>query len=118
MGVKVAGLTAGSRPVTISPAAARSCRYPGPPSKDPQDRENVAAALGVLIVRSVIHSATARHRGRCVLLGHLGHHRLRGDEQARDGGRALERSANHLGRIDDALADQVTVLAGLRVITV
>src|SRR6185437_10560664 len=51
----------------------------------------------------------------CVLLRQLGHHGFGGDQQRRHRGRVLDRYANNLGRVDDALADQVYVFAGLRV---
>ena len=60
-------------------------------------------------------AATRRHAATCVLLRHFGHHGFGGDQQRRNGGRVLDRHANHLGRVDDALGDQVAVFAGLRV---
>src|ERR1700692_3131659 len=43
------------------------------------------------------------------------HHGFGGDQQRGHRGRVLDRHANHLGRVDDALRDQVAVFAGLRV---
>src|SRR5258708_19543632 len=57
------------------------------------------------------HSATAAS----VLLRHFGHHGFGGDQESRNRGCVLDRNANHLGRVDDALRDQVTVFAGLRI---
>jgi hypothetical protein len=39
-------------------------------------------------------------------------------KESRDGRRVLDRRTNHLGRVDDALGDQVAVFAGLRVETI
>src|SRR5437879_8522621 len=62
------------------------------------------------------HAATTRrHAAARVLLRHFGHHGFGGDQKRRNRGRVLDRHANHLGRVDDALGDQVAVLAGLRV---
>src|ERR1700682_1686630 len=60
-------------------------------------------------------AATRRHAAAGVLLRHFGHHGFGGDQQRRDRGRVLDRHANNLGRIDDALGDQVDIFAGLRV---
>ena len=49
----------------------------------------------------------------CVLLRHFSHHGFRGDQQSRNRGRVLDRHANDRGRVDDALGDEVAVLAGL-----
>src|SRR6185312_11672085 len=67
-----------------------------------------------------IHAAHAAARGHtaagaCVLLRNFGHHRFGGDQQRRDRSRVLDRHTNHLGRVDDALGDQVAILAGLAV---
>ena len=51
-----------------------------------------------------------------VLLGALGHEGLGGEDQARDGGRVLQGRAGHLGRVHDALGDQVAELAGRGVV--
>src|SRR5947208_10149476 len=62
------------------------------------------------------HAAARRHAASAgVLLRHFGHHGFRGDQESRDGRCVLDRHTNHLGRIDDALGDQVDVFAGLRV---
>ena len=50
-----------------------------------------------------------------VLLRQFGHHGFGGDQQRRNRSRVLDRHTNHLGRVDDALGDQVDVFAGLRV---
>src|SRR5438093_1414668 len=62
------------------------------------------------------HAAARRHAASAgVLLRHFGHHGFRGDQESRDGRCVLDRHTNHLGRVDDALGDQVAVFAGLRV---
>ena len=53
--------------------------------------------------------------GAGVLLRQFGHHGFGGDQQRRNRSCVLDRRANHLGRVDDALRDQVAVFAGLRV---
>ena len=61
-------------------------------------------------------AATRRHTGAAlVFLRHFGHYRFGGNQKRRDGGSVLHRDANHLGRVDDALLDEVAVFAGLRV---
>src|SRR5262249_36608633 len=66
--------------------------------------------------RSEVHSAATRHgRRRRLLLRHFGDHGLGGDQEACDRGRVLQRSAHHLGRVDDALLHQVDIFAGLGV---
>src|SRR5712671_2371408 len=66
-------------------------------------------------VTSAVH-ATVRHCRRA-LLRLLGDHRLSGDEQAGDRGRALQRQTYDLGRIDDASLHHVDIGAALRVET-
>src|SRR6185295_8465293 len=62
------------------------------------------------------HAAARRHAASAsVLLRHFGHHGFRGDQESRDGRCVLDCHTNHLGRVDDALGDQVDVFAGLRV---
>src|SRR5882724_3939846 len=56
------------------------------------------------------HTAAAR-----VLLRQFGHQGFGGDQESRNRSCVLDRRANHLGRVDDALGDQVDVFAGLRV---
>src|SRR6202022_1968450 len=60
-------------------------------------------------------AATLRHAAASVLLRHFGHHGFGGDQERRDRRRVLDRHANYLGRVDDALGDQVDVFAGLGV---
>src|SRR5712671_4914676 len=48
-----------------------------------------------------------------LLLRTLGHHRLGGDEEPRDGCRILQRRAHDLGRVDDAGLQHVDILTGL-----
>src|SRR6478735_4623004 len=61
-------------------------------------------------------AATRRHAGAAlVLLRHFGHHGFGGDQECRDGRCVLDCHTNHLGRVDDALGNQVDVFAGLRV---
>src|SRR6516165_3365958 len=62
------------------------------------------------------HAAARRHGGAGRrLLRELGDHGFGGDQERRDGGGVLDRDANHFGRVDDALGDEVAVLAGLAV---
>src|SRR5437764_14006466 len=62
------------------------------------------------------HAAARRHTASAgVLLRHFGHHGFGGDQESRDGRWGLDCHTNHLGRVDDALGDQVAVFAGLRV---
>src|SRR5882757_6476496 len=58
------------------------------------------------------HAATA---AAGVLLRRFGDHGFRGDQQRGHGGCVLDRGADHLGRVDDALGDQIAVFAGLAV---
>src|SRR6266487_1703566 len=69
---------------------------------------------------SEIHAAHAaaarRHAGAAgVLLRQFGHHGFGGDQQSRNRGCVLDRRTHDLGRVDDALGDQVDVFARLRV---
>src|SRR5262249_14068310 len=66
-------------------------------------------------VHAAAHSAAARRHGGGLLLRHFGDHRLSGDEQTGHGGRVLQRGAHDLGRVDDPLRHEVTVLAALRI---
>src|SRR6201996_250258 len=64
------------------------------------------------------HAAARRHAacaGALVLLGQLGDHGFRGDQQRSHRGSVLDRGTDHLGRVDDALGDHVDVFAGLAV---
>src|SRR6516164_475870 len=62
------------------------------------------------------HAAARRHAGRRrLLLRQLRHHGFGGNQECRDGRCVLDRHANHLGRVDDALGDQIGVFAGLGV---
>src|SRR5262245_11721841 len=63
----------------------------------------------------VAHAAARRH-GRSLLLRHLGHHRLGGDEETRHRRSVLQRGAHDLGRVDDALLHQIAVFAGRGVV--
>src|SRR5258705_3924648 len=90
-------------------------------------RKNPGIAAGVLYswvvaceAGSEIHAAHAAARGHAgagalVLLRHFGHHGLGGDQKCRNRSCVLDRRANHLGRVDDALGDQVDIFASLRV---
>src|SRR6185312_4265570 len=65
-----------------------------------------------------IHAAhAARRHGWAggLLLRHLGDQSFRGDQECCHGGCILDRDADHLGRVDDALGDQIDVFAGLAV---
>src|SRR6267142_2601686 len=63
------------------------------------------------------HAATRRHAATAagVLLRQFGHHGFGGDQQSRNRGCVLDRRTHDLGRVDDALGDQVDVFARLRV---
>src|SRR5258705_10096541 len=90
-------------------------------------RKNPGIAAGVLYswvvaceAGSEIHAVHAAARGHAgpgalVLLRHFGHHGFGGDQECRNRSRVLDRRANHLGRVDDALGDQVDIFASLRV---
>src|SRR5258705_9442284 len=90
---------------------------------DQSKRPGIAAGPFLLLcsewldleVHTTHAAATRRHAGAGVLLRHFGHHGFGGDQERRDGSRVLDRYANHLGRVDDALGYQVDVFAGLRV---
>src|SRR3954454_20313868 len=73
--------------------------------------------LEVHTTHTTAHAAAARrhaaHTG--VLLRHFGHHGFGGDQERCDRRGVLDRHTNHLGRVDDALGDQIAVFAGLRV---
>src|SRR5262245_65422932 len=74
----------------------------------PRAKKRPGACSGpYLQITSVIHPASGRHGGGRLLLWFLGDHRLRGDEQSRDGRRILQRGADHFGRIDYPLANKV-----------
>src|SRR3954449_8960924 len=67
-----------------------------------------------------VHAAHAAARGHSaaglsVLLRQLGHHGFGGDQESRNRGCVLDRRTDHLGRVDDALLDEVAVFTGLRV---
>src|SRR5712692_8232310 len=69
---------------------------------------------------SEIHAAHAAARGHAaaaagVLLRQFGHHGFGGDQERRHGGCVLDRRTHDLGRVDDALGDQVDVFPRLRV---
>src|SRR5579863_4475125 len=64
------------------------------------------------------HAAARRHAASAtagVLLRQFGDHGFGRDQERGHGGCVLDRGANHLGRVDDALGDQVAVFAGLAV---
>src|SRR5690606_36366372 len=60
--------------------------------------------------------AAAGHRRRLLRLLLLDDHRLRREQEARDGRRVLERRAGDLGRVDHTRLDQVLVLVSLGVV--
>ena len=59
------------------------------------------------------HSAVAHRHRRSVFLRAVGNHGFRGDQQACDRSRILQRTPHDLRRIDDALGNKVTVLSSL-----
>src|SRR6266436_736457 len=91
---------------------------------DQSKRPGIAAGPFLLLcserldleVHTTHAAAPRRHAAAaCVLLRHFGHHGFGGDQQRRDRGRVLDRHTHDLGRVDDALGDQVDVFAGLGV---
>src|SRR3954463_8608314 len=66
-----------------------------------------------------VHAAHAAARGHrrtgAALLGQLGDHGFRGDQESRNRGCVLDRGTDHLGRVDDALLDEIDIFAGLGV---
>src|SRR6201992_3765089 len=54
--------------------------------------------------------------GGFLLLRLLGDERLGRQEEARNAGRVLQSGTNHLGRVDDAVRDEVRVFVRLRVV--
>ena len=50
-------------------------------------------------------------------LGRLGNHDFSGEQESRHRGRVLQSQTRDLGRIQNALLDQVTELTGGRVVT-
>src|SRR5215216_3919083 len=91
------------------------------PNKNPGIAAGVLHSLKIALrAGSEIHAAHAAAGGHAaaaalVLLRQFGDHGFGGDQESRDRGRVLDRRTNHLGRVDDALGDQVAVFAGLRV---
>src|ERR1700730_8468031 len=64
------------------------------------------------------HAAARRHAATAaagVLLRQFGHHGFGSDQESCDRSRVLDRHTNNVGRVDDALGDQVPVFAGLGV---
>src|SRR6476620_310978 len=75
------------------------------------------------MARSIVHSAHSAHaaaarHGWALLLRQFGYHRFGSDQEARNRGSILQRDAQNLGRVDDALGHQIAELAGLRVVAV
>src|SRR6476659_1669319 len=61
------------------------------------------------------HAAARHHWSRILLLRHFGNHGLGSDQEASNRRRTLDRRAHHLGRVDNAFADEIAVFTGLRV---
>src|SRR6478672_2791421 len=60
------------------------------------------------------HTAAAwRHATAGVLLRNFGHHSFGGDQESRNRGCVLDRHTHDLGRVDDALGDEVGIFPGL-----
>src|SRR5262245_52504414 len=104
-----------------------AARRPGMTRAKTCANKNPGIAAGVLhfvdrlesVVDLEVHAAHAAARGHAGsgrgLLRHFGDHGFGRDQQSRDRGRVLDRDADHLGRVDDALGDEVAVFAVLRV---
>src|ERR1019366_2340468 len=95
--------------VVASAQEKRPGRNPGPSS--------FRSRVGLIVHAAHAAHATTRHsRGPTVLLRPFGDHRFRGDQQAGDRGRVLQGATHDLGRVDDALAHHVDVVARLGVV--
>src|SRR5262249_22275466 len=81
----------------------------------PSRRPGPLFSAALLLRHSIIHAATGHGRRRRLLLRHFGYHRFGSDEQPRNRSRILQRRADHLGRIDDPVRNEIFELAGLRV---
>src|SRR5262245_2449967 len=104
-----------------------AARRPGMTRAKTCANKNPGIAAGVLhfvdrlesVVDLEVHAAHAAARGHAGsgrgLLRHFGDHGFGGDQESRNGSCVLDRDADHLGRVDDALGDEVAVFAGLRV---
>src|SRR5665811_1197167 len=68
-----------------------------------------------LRVGLIVHATAGHSWGPTVLLRPFGDHGFRGDQEAGNRRRALDRRTHDLGRVDDALGDEIAVLASLRV---
>src|SRR5215510_3245730 len=88
---------------------------------DPAAVSNWADGLPAtaLCMRSVVHAshAATRHRRVCSLfLWPLGDHRFGSNQETCDRGSTLQSIAHHLRWIDDTLAREIPIFAGLRVV--
>jgi len=68
--------------------------------------------------RTLSHVLAVAGGGGLGRLRDLRHQRLRGQQQAGDGGGVLQRRAGHLGGVDNAVLEQVAVLVGVGVVAV
>src|SRR3954451_750704 len=82
---------------------------------------HVAWSRSVIHIAHTTHATHATARGttrRSLPLGTLGNHRLGGDQQRRNRGGTLQRTAYNLSRVDNPGRDQIFVLAGLRIVAI
>src|SRR6266853_4633983 len=86
-------------------------RAPG----NPADPNRPGNALKVHAAAHTAHATAGHPRGPSFLLRPFGDHGFRGDQKPGDRRRILQRRPHNLGRIDDALGDEIDVLAVLGV---
>src|SRR5262249_3651722 len=88
------------------------------PMKEPTSEKGPEHRPGLpSLSKLVVHASSGRHGGHGRLLFWLlGDHRLSRHQQSGNRGRILQGGTDHLGRVDDTLGYQVTVLAFLGVV--
>src|ERR1700680_2499129 len=118
----VSFLTFGTRNRTSANRIPPSRKMVGAKAKGPALPPNLSYLLCSERLDLEVHTTHAAHpparrhaASTCVPLRNFGHHGFGGDQESCDRGRVLDRHTNNLGRVDDALGDQVPVFAGLGV---